>query len=79
MISAFESFKDSIGVIESWYAFQLYDGCVRTPEQGVERIKAVTRSQVAECARLARLDTVYMLAPEASEETNESEGGQGDD
>ena len=79
MISAFESFKDSIGVIESWYAFQLYDGCVRTPEQGVERIEAVTRSQVAECARLARLDTVYMLAPEAFEETNESEGGQGDD
>ena len=79
MISCFESFKDSVSVIESWYAFQIYDGCVRTPEQGVERIKAVTRSQVAECARLARLDTVYLLAPEASEETSGLEGGEGDD
>ena len=62
----------SIGSIEQWYALQFFDGCVRTPEQGAERMRAVTRSQVAECASLAKLDTIYLLAPE---ESADPEGG----
>ena len=74
-LSAFDNISDSIGSIEQWYAVQHLDGCVRTPQQAAERMKAVTRSQVAECASLARLDTVYLLAPEISEESGEPEGG----
>lgn len=74
-LSAFDNIADSVGSIESWYSMQFLDGCVRTPEQAAERMKAVTRSQVAECASSARLDTIYLLAPELSEETGEPEGG----
>lgn len=71
-LSAFDNISDSIGSIEQWYALQFFDGCVRTPEQGAERMRAVTRSQVAECASLAKLDTIYLLAPE---ESADPEGG----
>ncbi len=67
--------NDSIGSIERWYCMQFLDGCVRTPEQAAERLKAVTRSQVAECASLVRMDTIYLLAPENREENSGEEGG----
>lgn len=76
-LSAFDNIGDSVGSIAQWYALQFLDGCVRTPEQAAERLKAVTRSQIAECASLARLDTVYMLSPEQSEQSgDEPEGGE---
>lgn len=78
-ICSLDNTKDSVGSIESWYAFQIFDGCIRTPEQEAERIKAVTRSQVAACASLVRLDTIYLLAPEEPVETNEPEGGKDDE
>ena len=78
-LSAFDNISDSVGSIESWYSLQFLDGCVRTPEQAAERMKAVTRSQVAECASLARLDTVYLLAPEESGEETAPEGGESDE
>ena len=76
-LSAFENISDSVSSIESWYANQYLDGCVRTPAQAAERMMAVTREQLAECASLARLDTIYMLSPELSGQSgDEREGGE---
>ena len=75
-LSAFDNIGDSVSSIAEWYANQYLDGCVRTPEQAAERMKAVTRSQVAECASLAKLDTVYMLSPDRTEQSGDlPEGG----
>ena len=77
-LSAYDNIGDSVDSIAQWYVVQFLDGCVRTPEQAAERMRAVTRDQLAECASLARLDTIYMLSPEQSEpDGEEPEGGDG--
>lgn len=78
-VCSLDNSQDSVGSIESWYAFQTFDGCIRTPEQEAERIMAVTRNQVAECASLVRLDTIYLLAPEIPEDASNPEGGKDDE
>ena len=78
-VSAFAKINDSIDSIERWYALQFLAGCVRTPEQAAERMQAVTREQVAQCAALAEIDTIYLLAPEMPDSQGEREGGQDDE
>lgn len=75
-ISGYEQIHDSVESIENWYCMQFLDGCVRTPEQAAERMMAVTRAQVAECASLVQVDTVYLLAPQEDEESGGEEGGE---
>ena len=76
-LSAFDNIGDSVGSIAQFYSSQFLDGCVRTPEQAAGRMKAVTRRQLAECASLARLDTVYMLSPELQGQSGDNpEGGE---
>ena len=70
--SAFAEVNDSVYSLERWYAMQFMDGCVRTPEQAAERMNAVTRQEVADCAAKVNVDTVYLLAPQR---TDEAEGG----
>jgi predicted Zn-dependent peptidase len=38
-----------------------------TPEEAAEKVSAVTRDEVAECAAKVTVDTIYLLAPEKSE------------
>lgn len=75
-INGFEEMKDSIDAIERWYAMQYLDGCVRTPEQAAARYAAVTRREVADCAARVTVDTVYLLAPKQSDNTDTAEGGE---
>lgn len=72
-VNAFAEINDSVYSIERWYAMQFMDGCVLTPEEAAEKISAVTRDEVAECAAKAWVDTVYLLAPEKAEGSEGSE------
>lgn len=74
-INGVDETKDSIDSIERWYALQYLDGCVRTPEQTAERLAAVTRREVADCAARVTVDTVYLLVPETPD-NEPTEGGE---
>lgn len=64
---ALNSYKDMPSDITAWYTNQIAYDDIFTTEQATERINAVTREQVTECARLVTLDTVYMLEGTASD------------
>ncbi len=73
-LNGFAEINDSVYSIERWYSLQFMDGCIMTPEEAAEKISAVTREEVAECAAKVCVDTIYLLAPEkaeCSEEGNE--------
>lgn len=76
-VSGLDEIRDSIYSIERWYASQFLDGSVSTPEQTAERLLAVTRREVAECAARVMFDTIYLLAPKNIDECRISEGGGG--
>lgn len=66
-VNGFSEINDSVYSIERWYAMQFMDGCIMTPEEAAEKISAVTRDEVAECASQITVDTIYLLAPERDE------------
>lgn len=70
-VNGFAEINDSVYSIERWYALQFMDKGVMTPEEAAEKILAVTREEVAECAAQVKVDTIYLLAPEKAEEGNE--------
>lgn len=61
--SALEEVYDSAYSIEQWYVAGLVKGR-RSPGEVSEKMNAVTKEQIMECAGLVQVDTVYLLAPE---------------
>ncbi len=68
VIDSLGSVEDSASSTAQWYLSQ---GCerARAPHEVAEAIRAVTREQVVEAAKLLTLDCVYTLTPEKKEET----------
>lgn len=57
----------------SWYASQVLENEIATPEDTVNGIEAVTMEQVCEAAMKLSIDTIYMLkAQEGEESVNEN-------
>lgn len=71
-LNSYSEIYDSIFSIERWYAMQIFDDKRLTPEQAAEKLKAVTRREIVECAAQLAIDTVYVLAPR---DKSYSEGG----
>ncbi len=61
VINAYYSSNDTVRGIGSWYMNQIFDGEIRSIEEMAKRIKAVTKEEVVEAAKLLSLDTVYVL------------------
>ena len=59
---------DNINSVSSWYLTGILKKEIISPEEMAERINAVTREEIAEAAASMKLDTVYVLAPEAKGE-----------
>lgn len=56
------SVNDAPELIEAWYANQIINDEIKTPEQSAKENEAVTKEQIIECAKLLTLDTVYKLS-----------------
>lgn len=56
------SVNDTPELIESWYANQMTQDDIKTPEQTAKDNDDVTKEQIIECANLLTLDTVYKLS-----------------
>lgn len=59
---------DSLGAADAWYYRQMCSEEFITPEEYAERVRSVTRDEIAEAAGRCELDTVYVLAGEAAED-----------
>ena len=59
---------DNINSVSSWYLTGILKKEIISPEEMAERINAVTREEIAAAAASMKLDTVYVLAPEAKGE-----------
>ncbi len=57
--------------IDRWYAGQMLDTDVITPEEYAKQISQITREQVIAAAQCVALDTVYMLAGTGTDEDEE--------
>ncbi len=53
----------------SWYASQVLDDEIVTPEETISGIEAVTMEQVCEAAKKLSIDTIYMLKAQEEEES----------
>ena len=60
--------QDSASVTAEWYSAQGPDR-LRTPEEVMDGIRAATREQIVEAANTIRLDCVFTLTPNGTEET----------
>lgn len=56
------SVNDTPELIEAWYANQMTQDSIKTPEQTAKSNDDVTKEQIIECANLLTLDTVYKLS-----------------
>ena len=61
LISSLRSTHDSPGAIEGYYATGMLSGFRVTPAEYIDRIRAVTREDVMEAAKLLELKCVYFL------------------
>ena len=59
--NSFHGVVDTVGGITGWYASQLLDDNLDTPEQAADKINAVTKEQVVAAANKLKLDTVFVL------------------
>ncbi|MCI8497182.1 MAG: insulinase family protein, partial [Clostridiales bacterium] len=64
MKNSFETMSDSQSTLAAWYAGQLLDAQMLSPQEASRRIEKVTRQQVVEAAKGTVLDTVYLLTGE---------------
>ena len=61
LLSSLRGTHDSPGAIEGYYATAALSGMGMTPEVYMDAVRAVTKEQVADAAKLLRLHTTYFL------------------
>lgn len=64
--------NDSLRAVASWYFTGIYRNDVKTPEEAISRMNAVTREQIVKAAESVELDSVYILT--SLDEESEVEG-----
>lgn len=62
---AFKGVEDSPVAVCTFYGSQAFDETVVSGKEYADKISAVTREQVTECAKRVTVDSVYLLAGEA--------------
>ncbi len=67
-INATNSICDSIGNLEYWYTSQIFDHEINSPEQAIEKIKAISKEDIIKSANTIKLDTIYTLTGKEKKE-----------
>lgn len=62
LTDAIMSVKDAPDAIEAWYAAQITDSAIKTPDESASENNSVTMEQIKKCASLLTLDTIYKLS-----------------
>lgn len=62
LTDAIMSVKDAPDAIEAWYAAQIIDSKIKTPDESASENNSVTMDQIKKCASLLTLDTIYKLS-----------------
>ena len=66
MINSLRGVTDGARSIAEWYFKQSYAGQSLSPEDEIERLKAVTKEDIIAAAKSLSLDTVYVLTGKES-------------
>ena len=61
LLSSLRGTHDSPGAIEGYYATAALSGMGMTPAVYMDAVRAVTKEQVADAAKLLKLHTTYFL------------------
>ena len=64
MKNSFETMSDAQSALAMWYANQLLDAEILSPDEAARKMEQVTRAEVVEAAKGTVLDTVYLLTGE---------------
>lgn len=64
--------NDSLRAVANWYFARIYRNDIKTPEESINHMNAVTRERVVEAAKTVQLDSVYILT--SLDEESEVEG-----
>lgn len=70
IINGSKEINDSTASIMAWYLTRIYLGEIITPEQDAERFDNISRERIIAAANTIKLDTVYVLTSNESEDEN---------
>ena len=73
VISGLRQISDSPSAMEAFRFRRILAGVCETEDESIQRIRDVTRKEIAEAAKKVRLDTVYFLAGAGGGEECENE------
>lgn len=71
MTDHLRSIEDSPEDLIAWYASQIFESELKTPERESQLINAVTKDEVTAAANRVTLDTIYMLSGTGEAQTDE--------
>ncbi len=61
IINSYKTSTDSILGIENWYASQILNDKLKTPQEAIDEVMAVTKQEVIDVSNKIKLDTIYIL------------------
>lgn len=67
IIGSLKSYNDSIYALDKWYSAVIMSDGLKTPEDVIEIISAITREDIINAARGVKLHTVYKLMPKGED------------
>ena len=64
IVGSLQTYQDSLGSLDVWYALKIHNDALYAPEEIAQRVRETTRDEVIRAAKGITLNTVYYLLPE---------------
>lgn len=64
IVGSLQTYQDSLGSLDVWYALKIHNDSLYAPEEIAQRVREITREEVVSAAKGITLNTVYYLLPE---------------
>ena len=68
LVNALKTTADSPSTLSAWYLTRILSGNLNSPDEQIQRLNAVTKEEIIKAAQSLKLDTVYVLTTEGSNE-----------
>lgn len=67
IVGSLQTYQDSLGSLDVWYALKIHNDALCAPEEIAQRVRETTRDEVIRAAKGITLNTVYYLLPEVKQ------------
>ena len=68
LVNALKTTADSPSTLSAWYLTRILSSNLISPDEQIQRLNAVTKEEIIKAAQSLKLDTVYVLTTEGSNE-----------